>query len=101
MHGLYASDRALQNHSCNPNLMVWGYYCSQSDRELPGAVFFTSRDVKQDEELCMDYFGARVRSQKLSQVSAAHFIMHMVDNHPVHLKLEANRARARPDSLRM
>lgn len=49
----------------------------------------------------MDYFGARVRREKLSQVSAAYFIMHMVDNPAVHLKLESNRTQARPDSLRM
>lgn len=59
-----------QNHSCDPNLTVLGYYCDQSDVELPAAAFFTSRDVKRNEELCMSYFGVKSSGRQASaQVS--------------------------------
>lgn len=77
MHAMYTSNWTSQNHSCDPNLTVLGYYSDQSDRELPTAVFFTSRDVKQDEELCMNYFGDRVSGRRrVSQVSTRYRICH-------------------------
>ncbi|KAK3709233.1 hypothetical protein QZH41_015439 [Actinostola sp. cb2023] len=43
------------NHSCDPNLNVYGVWIETLDPQMPQIAFFASRDIKEGEELTFDY----------------------------------------------
>eukprot|EP00795_Rhopilema_esculentum_P002403 gene2404-18050_t len=43
------------NHSCDPNLRVYGVYVDCIDARLPRLAFFATRDIPVGEELTFDY----------------------------------------------
>ncbi|KAL1658365.1 SET domain-containing protein, partial [Schizophyllum commune] len=45
----------LINHSCDPNLAVVGVYVNEGDLDKPLLAFFSTRDIKSEEELTISY----------------------------------------------
>ncbi|KAF7303712.1 hypothetical protein MIND_00600600 [Mycena indigotica] len=45
------------NHSCDPNCRVCPCYIDEPDERRPLIVFFATRDIATDEELCFSYSG--------------------------------------------
>ncbi|KAG1658609.1 Histone-lysine N-methyltransferase SUV39H2 [Nymphon striatum] len=45
----------FMNHSCDPNLVVFGVWINSLDPRLPRLAFFSLRDIKRGEELSFDY----------------------------------------------
>ncbi|XP_031563129.1 histone-lysine N-methyltransferase SUV39H2-like [Actinia tenebrosa] len=43
------------NHSCDPNLSVYGVWVETLDPRMPKIAFFASRDIQSGEELTFDY----------------------------------------------
>ncbi|KAJ1992261.1 hypothetical protein GGI25_005181 [Coemansia spiralis] len=43
------------NHSCEPNMSIWGVYINHLDPRLHELAFFANRDIAPDEELTFDY----------------------------------------------
>ncbi|XP_046840781.1 histone-lysine N-methyltransferase SUV39H2-like [Xenia sp. Carnegie-2017] len=43
------------NHSCDPNLIVYGVWIDNVDPQLPHIALFATRDIQQGEELTFDY----------------------------------------------
>ncbi|KAL0953660.1 hypothetical protein HGRIS_004861 [Hohenbuehelia grisea] len=46
------------NHSCSPNSKLVACYINESDMEKPLLTIFSSRDIKEGEEVCFSYSGA-------------------------------------------
>lgn len=51
----YGNASHFMNHSCDPNLSVYGVWINTLDPRLPRIAFFTNRDVHKGEELTFDY----------------------------------------------
>ncbi|XP_077977365.1 histone-lysine N-methyltransferase SUV39H2-like [Glandiceps talaboti] len=43
------------NHSCDPNMVVYGVWINQVDPRMPRIALFACRDIKAGEELTFDY----------------------------------------------
>ncbi|KAI4501946.1 hypothetical protein M0802_002628 [Mischocyttarus mexicanus] len=59
---LYTVDAAVYgnishfiNHSCDPNLMVYGVWIDCLDPNLPKLALFAAKDIQKDEEITFDY----------------------------------------------
>ncbi|XP_022099527.1 histone-lysine N-methyltransferase SUV39H2-like [Acanthaster planci] len=53
--GRYGNVSHFVNHSCDPNLVVYGVWVNTLDPRLPRIALFASRDIKEGEELSFDY----------------------------------------------
>lgn len=51
----YGNVSHFMNHSCDPNLVVYGVWINNLDPRLPHIAFFSQRDIKRGEELTFDY----------------------------------------------
>lgn len=51
----YGNVAHFVNHSCDPNLAVWSVWVNNLDTKMPRLAFFTVRDVRQFEELTINY----------------------------------------------
>ncbi|XP_023212048.1 histone-lysine N-methyltransferase SUV39H2-like [Centruroides sculpturatus] len=51
----YGNVSHFMNHSCDPNLAVYGVWINNLDPRLPHIAFFSQRDIKKGEELTFDY----------------------------------------------
>ncbi|KAJ7048092.1 SET domain-containing protein [Mycena amicta] len=49
--------RFFFNHSCDPNCRVCPCYINEPDERRPLIVFFATRDIAVDEEICFSYSG--------------------------------------------
>lgn len=52
---LHGNVSHFMNHSCDPNLAVYGVWINTLDPRLPRIAFFANRDVAKGEELTFDY----------------------------------------------
>ncbi|XP_076754442.1 histone-lysine N-methyltransferase SUV39H2-like [Xylocopa sonorina] len=52
---MYGNISHFINHSCDPNLAVYGVWINCLDPNLPKLALFAMRDIKQDEEITFDY----------------------------------------------
>ncbi|XP_072181661.1 histone-lysine N-methyltransferase SUV39H1-like [Diadema setosum] len=53
--GYYGNISHFVNHSCDPNLVVYGVWVNCLDPRLPRIALFACRDIKAGEELTFDY----------------------------------------------
>ncbi|XP_033127331.1 histone-lysine N-methyltransferase SUV39H2-like isoform X2 [Anneissia japonica] len=53
--GKYGNIAHFVNHSCDPNLVVYGVWIDTLDVRLPRIALFACRDIKAEEELTFDY----------------------------------------------
>ncbi|XP_071806754.1 histone-lysine N-methyltransferase SUV39H2-like isoform X2 [Asterias amurensis] len=53
--GRYGNVSHFVNHSCDPNLVVYGVWVNTLDPRLPRIALFASRDIQAGEELTFDY----------------------------------------------
>ncbi|XP_022238933.1 histone-lysine N-methyltransferase SUV39H1-like isoform X2 [Limulus polyphemus] len=51
----YGNVTHFVNHSCDPNLVVFGVWINNLDPRLPRIAFFSRREIKRGEELTFDY----------------------------------------------
>lgn len=51
----HGNEARFVNHSCNPNLIVRPVFADRLDRRYHRIVFFSKKDIKQGEELTIDY----------------------------------------------
>ncbi|CAL7952245.1 unnamed protein product [Xylocopa violacea] len=52
---MYGNISHFINHSCDPNLAVYGVWINCLDPNLPKLALFAMRDIKQNEEITFDY----------------------------------------------
>lgn len=52
---VYGNISHFINHSCDPNLAVYGVWIDCLDPNLPKLALFATRDIKQNEEITFDY----------------------------------------------
>lgn len=52
---VYGNVSHFINHSCDPNLAVYGVWINCLDPNLPELALFATRDIKQNEEITFDY----------------------------------------------
>nr|XP_012145504.1 PREDICTED: histone-lysine N-methyltransferase SUV39H2-like isoform X1 [Megachile rotundata]XP_012145505.1 PREDICTED: histone-lysine N-methyltransferase SUV39H2-like isoform X1 [Megachile rotundata] len=52
---MYGNVSHFINHSCDPNLAVYGIWINCLDPNLPKLALFATRDIKKDEEITFDY----------------------------------------------
>ncbi|XP_071877596.1 suppressor of variegation 3-9 isoform X1 [Bombus fervidus] len=52
---VYGNVSHFINHSCDPNLAVYGVWINCLDPNLPKLALFALRDIKQNEEITFDY----------------------------------------------
>ncbi|KAG7205164.1 hypothetical protein KM043_018258, partial [Ampulex compressa] len=53
--GVYGNVSHFINHSCDPNLAVYGVWIDCLDPNLPKLALFATRDIRQNEEITFDY----------------------------------------------
>lgn len=51
----YGNVAHFMNHSCDPNLVVYGVWINNLDPKMPRLAFFAAKDIKKLEELSFDY----------------------------------------------
>uniref|UniRef100_T1J0S7 Histone-lysine N-methyltransferase n=1 Tax=Strigamia maritima TaxID=126957 RepID=T1J0S7_STRMM len=51
----YGNVSHFMNHSCEPNLVVYGVWINNLDPRFPRLAFFSYRDIRKGEELTFDY----------------------------------------------
>lgn len=52
---IYGNISHFINHSCDPNLAVYGVWINCLDPNLPKLALFATKDIKQNEEITFDY----------------------------------------------
>lgn len=52
---IYGNEARFVNHSCNPNLIVYPIFADRLDKCYHRIAFFARRDIKQGEELTINY----------------------------------------------
>ncbi|PVD24367.1 hypothetical protein C0Q70_14848 [Pomacea canaliculata] len=64
--GYYGNVSHFVNHSCEPNLVVYGVWINTLDPRLPRICLFAARDINKGEELTFDYMmtGDTTQSQQ-------------------------------------
>lgn len=48
---------ALQNHSCDPNVVIVPCYINEANIDKPLLTFFALKNIKPHEEICFSYTG--------------------------------------------
>ncbi|XP_067932494.1 histone-lysine N-methyltransferase SUV39H2-like [Watersipora subatra] len=51
----YGNISHFVNHSCDPNMSVYGVWINSLDVRLPRIALFANRDIAKGEEVCFDY----------------------------------------------
>ncbi|XP_013394122.1 histone-lysine N-methyltransferase SUV39H1-A [Lingula anatina] len=62
--GFYGNVSHFVNHSCDPNLAVYGVWINTLDPRLPRICLFAKRDIAKGEELTFDYMMTGDTSQQ-------------------------------------
>ncbi|KAK1129066.1 hypothetical protein K0M31_020197 [Melipona bicolor] len=92
---VYGNISHFINHSCDPNLAVYGVWIDCLDPNLPKLALFATRDIKQNEEITFDYM---CQSSKNSENSIKQN-MSMKDNFDIYMNIKfQEKLELRPDT---
>ncbi|KAF3429962.1 hypothetical protein E2986_01227 [Frieseomelitta varia] len=81
---VYGNISHFINHSCDPNLAVYGVWIDCLDPNLPKLALFATRDIKQNEEITFDYM---CQSSKNNENSIKQN-MSMKDNFNIYMNIK-------------
>ena len=92
---VYGNISHFINHSCDPNLAVYGVWIDCLDPNLPKLALFATRDIKQNEEITFDYM---CQSSKNNENSIKQN-MSMKDNFNIYMNIKfQEKLELRPDT---
>ncbi|XP_076448247.1 histone-lysine N-methyltransferase SUV39H2-like [Babylonia areolata] len=74
--GYYGNVSHFVNHSCEPNLVVFGVWINTLDPRLPRICLFADRDIEKGEELTFDYMMTGDTTQSLTSHGSLAFPLH-------------------------
>ncbi|XP_051157868.1 histone-lysine N-methyltransferase SUV39H2-like isoform X1 [Leptopilina boulardi] len=68
---VYGNVSHFINHSCEPNLAVYGVWIDCLDPNLPKLALFATKDIEQNEELTFDYMCQSIRMHEKNKISTS------------------------------